>query len=52
MKVEFFSSVQELKSDRVQRTASAKEIYAQKKFVKDLKKARDRNLQSDSSISS
>jgi len=50
MKVELFSTIEELKADRIQRNVSDKEISEQKKFVSDLRKARKRNLKANPSI--
>ena len=51
MKIEFFSSVQELKKETKDSTVSKRDINARKKFVRDIKKARERNINSESSIS-
>ncbi|MBL6445377.1 hypothetical protein JMN32_03605 [Fulvivirga sp. 29W222] len=51
MKIELFSTIEELKADRIQREVSEKEIAEQKKFVSDLRKARNRNLKKKPFIS-
>lgn len=51
MKVEIFSTIEELKADRIHRNVSDQEIIEQKKFVSALRKARKRNLKASPSIS-
>lgn len=47
MKIEFFSSVEELKADRVPRRYTKKELIAQKNAVRTIHRIRINNLNRD-----